>query len=119
MLSWHNVLEGHGIGISITGMLIVFSGLSLISLFIVALPRVLDRSNRKAAAASVAKAKADAETPATDEDLLTVLSAVVHMELEQSHGEMKNLTIDREKRKGSAWASVGKMRSLSEGGPHA
>jgi oxaloacetate decarboxylase gamma subunit len=36
-----NITDGHAIGISITGMLIVFAALGLISAFIAALPKVL------------------------------------------------------------------------------
>ncbi|MDA0747130.1 MAG: OadG family protein [bacterium] len=41
--SFQNVIEGHGLDIAFTGMLIVFTALLLISLFIAALPRILDR----------------------------------------------------------------------------
>ncbi len=38
-----NIIDGQGISIAITGMVIVFFALSLISLFIAALPRILNR----------------------------------------------------------------------------
>ena len=38
---WANVSEGNAVAITITGMLIVFTALTLISVFIAALPRVL------------------------------------------------------------------------------
>ncbi len=38
---WANVSEGNAIAIAITGMLIVFTALTLISVFIAALPRIL------------------------------------------------------------------------------
>ena len=37
----HNVIEGEGVPVSVTGMLIVFSSLALISLSIAALPGIL------------------------------------------------------------------------------
>ncbi|MDH3976062.1 MAG: OadG family protein [Deltaproteobacteria bacterium] len=40
-MSYDNIIAGNGIGISITGMLIVFSALILISLFISMLPKLL------------------------------------------------------------------------------
>ncbi len=118
MLSWQNVLDGHGIGISITGMLIVFSGLTLISFFITALPRILATGNKKDKAAREAVVS---ETPAepTEEDIIAVLALVLHAEMEHSLGEMTHLTISRQQRTGSVWASAGKMRSLSEGGSYA
>ena len=120
MLNWQNVIDGHGIAISITGMLIVFSGLTLISLFIVALPKILalGGAEKKAAAAKAAVESAASAEP-TEEDIIAVLALVLHAELEHSLGEMTHLTISRQQRTGSVWASAGKMRSLSEGGSHA
>ncbi len=120
MLSWQNVIDGHGIGISITGMLIVFSGLTLISLFITALPKILasGRAEKKAAAAKAAIENTVSAEP-TEEDIIAVLALVLHAEFEHSLGEMTHLTISRQQRTGSVWASAGKMRSLSEGGIHA
>ena len=40
--SFQNIIDGHGFSIAITGMLIVFAALVLISLFIAALPKVLE-----------------------------------------------------------------------------
>ena len=39
-------IDVHPLGLAITGMLIVFSALSLIALFIAALPRIMDHVNR-------------------------------------------------------------------------
>ncbi len=41
---WANVSDGNAIAIAITGMLIVFTALTLISVFIAALPRILSAS---------------------------------------------------------------------------
>ncbi|MBS10735.1 MAG: hypothetical protein CME19_03920 [Gemmatimonadetes bacterium] len=41
--SVQNIIDGQGIPIVITGMVIVFFALTLISLFIAALPRILER----------------------------------------------------------------------------
>ena len=119
--SWLNVVAGNGIGITLTGMLIVFSGLALISFFIFILPKVLDWSFRPALRGSQVKT---AEQIASDlepmeEELLAVISLVLHAETERSLGEWTQLTISRQQRHGSIWNSAGKMRSLSEGGPHA
>ena len=38
---WANVSEGNAIAIALTGMLIVFTALTLISVFIAALPKIL------------------------------------------------------------------------------
>ncbi|MDR4496961.1 MAG: OadG family protein [Candidatus Scalindua sp.] len=45
-LSIQNILDGHGVGISITGMVVVFAALALISTFIALLPAVLRIVNK-------------------------------------------------------------------------
>ena len=41
--SVQNIIDGQGLSIAVTGMLIVFSTLLFISLFIVALPKILEK----------------------------------------------------------------------------
>ncbi|MBE9487161.1 MAG: OadG family protein [Chloroflexi bacterium] len=120
--SWQNVIDGNGIGITLTGMLIVFSGLALISLFITALPRVLDWGSRLAAGKdtpSTVQAGASVAMEPSDEEIMAALALVLHLELQHSLGEDSKVTISRQQRQGSIWASAGKMRSLSEGGSYA
>lgn len=119
--SWQNVIDGNGIGITVTGMLIVFSGLLLISLFIAALPRALELKGRIAAIRDISAPvpTAAATEPPSEAEIMAVISLVLHLETERSLGEGHRLTISRQNRQGSIWASAGKMRSLSEGGSHA
>ena len=42
-----NIIDGQGISIAITGMVIVFFALTMISLFIAALPRILARVEKR------------------------------------------------------------------------
>jgi len=117
--SWQNVINGNGIGITITGMLIVFSGLLLISLFITALPRILALKGDKKSAPQKAHEAVELDSgEPTEDEIMAVIGLVLHIETERSLGEGSRLTISRKKR-GSIWASAGKMRSLSEGGSHA
>ncbi len=113
---WHNVVAGHGIGLMITGMLIVFCGLLLISGIIVVLGSLNGKSAQPKAAVAAATV---ADREPTREELIAVAGLVVHLESERSLGEWTQLTIPRQNRVGSIWASAGKMRSLSEGGSHA
>lgn len=114
---WHNVVEGHGIGLMITGMLIVFCGLALISGLIVLMGSMDGKKHKaKKAAVPVDAAKADREP--TKEELIAVAALVVYLESERSMGEL-TLTLAKQSRVGSIWASAGKMRSLSEGGSYA
>ena len=120
--SWQNVIDGNGIGITLTGMLIVFSGLALISLFIAALPKAIALATRLAAKqgrSSLGPAAVAEETAPSEAEIMAVISLVLHLELQHSLGEDAQITISRQQRQGSIWNSAGKMRSLSEGGLHA
>jgi len=118
--SWHHVITGDGIGITVTGMLIVFSGLALISLFIKVLPLILERkSTETMATAKLAEQALAVDAEPTDEELLAIISVVLHEEIERSLGDSGRLTIARQQKHASIWASAGKMRSLSEGGLNA
>ena len=61
--SFQNVIDNQGISIAITGMLIVFTALVLISLFITLLPRIVSALNHRfpepAETAAVASASTD------------------------------------------------------------
>lgn len=118
-ISWQNVIDGNGIGITLTGMLIVFSGLALISLFITVLPKLLKRRYWTGQKAVAADAIAGMTENQTDDELMALISLVLHAEMERSFGEATQLTITRQQHHMSIWASAGKMRSLSEGGSHA
>ena len=120
--SWQNVLEGQGLEIAATGMLIVFAGLALISLFIARLPQLLALGDRlfTREGAGTASRPVDGETaPASEEEIMAAIALVLHLELEGSTGESGRITISRKQRQGSIWNSAGKMRSLSQGGPFA
>jgi len=43
--SWQNVIDGNGIGLAVTGMLIVSIALALVSGFIAVLPKILQTIN--------------------------------------------------------------------------
>ena len=73
--SWQNVVDGHGLGLMITGMLIVFCGLCLISGIIV-LMGSLDGKNRKTKKAPVPVDDAKADKAPTKEDNKTGLILV-------------------------------------------
>lgn len=124
-LSWDNIIESQGFGITLTGMLVVFSGLALISLFIARLPNLLalfDRLRGAASAPTAPTAKDESETgpdPPDDEEVIAALTLVLHLEMERAGGDRQRITIRRRPGQGSIWNSAGRMRSLSEGGPHA
>ena len=120
-ISLQNVLDGHGVAISLTGMLIVFAGLVLISLFIAQLPALLtwfDRlTTRKAPKAEPVAVKNPVVS--AEDEIMSAISLVIHMELERLTGESQKITISRRPGQGAIWASAGKMRSLSQRSIHA
>jgi len=116
-MGFHNIIDGHGLGIMLTGMLIVFFGLSLLSGFIIVLSRLA--GSHQVAAAHLAPAPKVEKAEPTVEELLAVTSLVIYMESERSLGEWTHSSVPRQSRRGSIWTSAGKMRSLSEGGSHA
>ena len=122
-VSWQNVLDGHGVAITLIGMVIVFSGLLLISLFIAQLPRLLDffdrLTTRTARPEAPSEAVAERVTVPQGEEIMAAISLVVHMELERLTGESQKITILRRSGQGAIWASAGKVRSLSQRSPHA
>jgi oxaloacetate decarboxylase gamma subunit len=86
--SVQNILDGGGIGISLTGMSIVFSALLLISIYIRWLPTILEFVDRyilkkdlslsetETAAATAAVSEADTE----EKDLASVIGMVMQLE---------------------------------------
>jgi Na+-transporting methylmalonyl-CoA/oxaloacetate decarboxylase gamma subunit len=122
-VSWQNVLDGQGFAITLIGMVIVFSGLLLISLFIAQLPRLLDffdrLTTRTARPEAPSEAVAERVTVPQGEEIMAAISLVVHMELERLTGESQKITLLRRSGQGAIWASAGKVRSLSQRSPHA
>jgi Na+-transporting methylmalonyl-CoA/oxaloacetate decarboxylase gamma subunit len=121
-ISLQNVLDNRGIAITLTGMLIVFSGLVLISLFISQLPNLLrayDRLRTRKVREANPDAKAVPDTAAQEDEIMTAIGLVIHLELDRLTGESQKITISRRPGQGSIWASAGKMRSLSQRSTHA
>ncbi len=121
-ISFQNVLESHGIAITLTGMMIVFSGLVLISLFITQLPNLLsvyDRLTTRKVREKKPVAEAITDDVSPEDEIMTAIGLVIHLELERLTGESQKITISRSSGPGSIWASAGKMRSLSQRSIHA
>ncbi|MBN2645660.1 MAG: OadG family protein [Desulfuromonadaceae bacterium] len=116
-----NILTGNGIAITLTGMLIVFSGLLLISLFISSLPRLLswlDQLKQKTPAATDSSISAQA-TELTEPEIHAAISLVLHLELERCGGDLQRITIHERPAMASFWNPRGQMRSLSDRSPYA
>ena len=111
----HNIIEGDGIGLAITGMLIVFLGLVFISLYITALPRLYTwmqhQRHRRVERAVPASSRAD--TGLDDQALRAAIALVIQMELDNEQAlDDQRITIQHDVAQ-EAWAFAGKMRSLS------
>lgn len=120
-MGWERIIEGNGLGMTLTGMFIVFSGLILVSLFVSMLPRIMSslghlRSLRERRAIRAVEANPENESlqEADEQALLwAAIGYVVQAEMEQENLlDYQSITI---KRDGSqrAWAVAGKMRTLS------
>ncbi len=122
MLQFDNIIAGNGISITLTGMTIVFSGLLLISLFILLLPRVLNGLDRCTAnTTNKPQSTSDPESlgPPTEGEIRAAISLVIHIELERCGGDLQQITMKKHPSAGSFWTTAGKMRSLSNRSPYA
>ena len=115
-MGFENVIEGDGIGLAVTGMVIVFLGLIFISLYISSLPRLagmIDRWRERQKVPATAP-KAPAETTGLDDPALwAAIGLVVEAEMVNHQAlDDQRITIQHDESQG-AWAFAGKMRTLS------
>ena len=129
-----NIIDGQALGISITGMSIVFFGLLFISLYIAVLPKILDylmnfgKKGKETSlpAVSVKKQQSSEETEAAaikeseSYDIASVIGLVLQMEHERLvTAENEQITITRDIHQSSMWGSSGKMRKMPQRRTHA
>ena len=94
------------------GMLIVFAGLSFISLYITLLPKILNLPNLIKAGRKEKKEKAEAElTDAKDSELLLAIAVALH--LDQISSSHEKITWKRHENHVSSWLTAGRMRGLA------
>ena len=79
-----NIEDGQGLGIALTGMIIVFSVLALISAFIVLLPKVLAVVAKKFPESAGHAGQVQAED---DSPLMAAIGFVMHMRRGQGVGK--------------------------------
>ena len=129
-----NIFDGQAIGVSLTGMSIVFSGLLLISIYIWLLPQILKWMSKKATTKKVEKVKpvkveeqavapqAVADTTTEDEfnDIASVIGLVLQLEHEHlTKVDNEQITISRNVNRPSMWGTAGKMRKMPQRRTHA
>ena len=122
--SLQNIIEGNGIIISIGGMLIVFAGLAILSLYIALLPRLLqlfrkgngsNKGRKRKTGRKPRSAKQTTHEIDEDKDLASVIGLVLQMEQErlvQSSNQV--ITILRDHHNPSHWSKQRKMRIVPE-----
>ena len=127
LIDFGRVVEGKGIDILLTGLAIVFLGLTFLSLFIGALPAALgalDRFLERRAAAKQGNSRDRAEGRVSEkdaEDLETEIAIAVAMVLEQeleiADGSTRQRITLRRTPLDSMWAQAGHMRALGASFP--
>ncbi|MFC1742732.1 OadG family protein [Candidatus Riflebacteria bacterium] len=115
-----NIIQGKGFEITITGMLIVFAGLGLLSLAIYILPMAINFFDQLFVSAKKLEGKEQQKIVAdTDAEILAAIGLVLHMEMERFHTEHQKITFRPMDSHFSMWASAGKLRALPGRGRNA
>lgn len=113
-----NIVAGGGIGIAVTGMIVVVVGLVLISLFIALLPKLFVWGGQVRELRSPRVEGADAGvmgqeiSPGIDPDLLAAIGCVLEAERERDQ-DRQRITMRADDQQG-VWTAMGKMRTLSK-----
>jgi Na+-transporting methylmalonyl-CoA/oxaloacetate decarboxylase gamma subunit len=86
---WEAIVKENGIGISITGMLIVFAALIIISVFIALVPKLLDVLDPilPKGHTHVAPPSPEEQTPLDHEKVVAAIGLVLHTELQKITGK--------------------------------
>jgi Na+-transporting methylmalonyl-CoA/oxaloacetate decarboxylase gamma subunit len=101
------------ISFSIMGMLIVFAGLSFISIYIMLLPKILNVANLVRAGQKRKKETAEAVvTDTRDSELLLAIAVALHLD-QIGGGSYEKITWKRYEDNESAWLTASRMRGLA------
>lgn len=114
-ISFNNLFaNGHNyITFSIMGMLIVFAGLSFISIYIFLLPKLLKlpqmlKAGRKSKKMELEGTSSDTKEP----ELLLAIAVALHLD-QTSGSNFEKITWKRYEDRESAWLTAGRMRGLA------
>ena len=113
-------LFNHGfnaIQFSIMGMLIVFGGLSIISIYIALLPKILGVPGQVKSKRTAGKKAVEGRTADDDSELLLAISVALHLEQTRG-GQNQKITWQRHNITDSAWRTAGRIRGLAVRGHH-
>ncbi len=106
--------NGHNyVTFSLMGMLIVFAGLTFISLYITLLPRILGLPNKiKAGKKEKNKETETVLTGSEDSELLLAIAVALHLD-QAGGGNYEKITWKRHEDIASPWLTAGRMRGLA------
>ena len=122
-ISLANLFQGghNYIVFSIMGMLIVFVGLTFISIYITMLPKILNLSKLWQAGAEEfaepRKSSAAESAEGRDFDLLLAIAVALHLDQTSGSG-YERITWKRHEEQESAWLTAGRMGSLAARSQH-
>jgi Na+-transporting methylmalonyl-CoA/oxaloacetate decarboxylase gamma subunit len=110
-ISWAN-LFGDGqnfISFSIMGMTIVFVGLTIISIYIVLLPKILNWPKIREIKQ---EKREDGSLPSMEPEIMLAITVALHLD-QTGSGSNEKITWGRAADSESAWLTAGRMRGLS------
>ena len=112
-IGWDNLFEnGHRfISFSIMGMLIVFCGLSIITIYITLLPKIL-KLPKMFSAKQEAENTESGSLPDRDQEILLAITVALHLD-QTKNGSTEKITWKRYSESESAWLTAGRMRGLA------
>lgn len=107
-------LNGHGfnaIHFSIMGMLIVFGGLTLISIYIALLPKILALPDLLVEKVTFLRKRSGKDgTDPMETELLIAMAIALHLDLTRTS---QRITWKRQEREESPWRAAGRIRGLA------
>ena len=114
-ISFSNLFDnGHNyITFSIMGMLIVYAGLSFISIYISLLPKILDLPQKLKTGWKIKTEGQEVESiDKKESELLLAIAVALHLD-QTSGADYEKITWKRYEDRESAWLTAGRMRGLA------
>lgn len=111
-----NLVNGdfNAVTFSILGMLIVFAGLTIISLYIVVLPKLLELPELLAGLTKTRRKTAAGQDEGGELDMETLLAIAVALHFDQIYSDdNRRITWARHEPQESAWCATGRMNGLA------
>jgi Na+-transporting methylmalonyl-CoA/oxaloacetate decarboxylase gamma subunit len=107
----------NAIQFSIMGMLIVFGGLSIITIYIVLLPKILGLPGQLKSQRAFKKKTEEENATADESELLLAITIALHLN-QTRDGQNQKITWQRHETTDSAWRIAGRIRGLAVRGHH-